>query len=99
MITAVIRLTGMHSSPRDSVQILTSPTAYELKDIAMRDTRRRIVMLHPKLWDTGAFASYETDVEYYVGVRMDWEERLVGEEGAWALDPAGIFAMNGADEE
>lgn len=81
------------------MQVLTSPIAYELRDVALRDTRQRIVMLHPALWDAAAFASYDGDIEYYMGVKLDWEERLVGEEGAWTLDPADIFAMNGVDEE
>ncbi|KAI0367620.1 hypothetical protein BV20DRAFT_1037652 [Pilatotrama ljubarskyi] len=83
-----------------TLQLLTSPAAYLLRDIARRDTRKRVVLVRPVLWTTAWFGGDDkADVEYYTGIKASWQSRILGEDGVWRIEPADILGMHGVDEE
>ena len=71
-----------------------SSVARDLKDLATRDKRGRIVLLHPHIWDpVGKLTGRDTDVDLYMRLREDWDQRILGLEGMWDVsDPAEILA-------
>ena len=74
--------------------------AQQLKDIAMRDTAKRVVLLKPHLWNPAdSFAVRDTDVEYYMGIKAHWEKSLLGLEGIWGFDEAEVLAAYGHSSE
>lgn len=78
------------------VQLLTSPVAHQLKDLAMRDARRRVTLLKPHLWSpTDSFAGLDTDVEYYMGIKAEWERRNAGLGGIWDVEESDVLASYG----
>lgn len=78
------------------VQLVASPTANQLKDIALRDKSRRVVLLKPQLWSAAdGFAVLNTDVQFYMDIKKSWEERVKGSEGMWEVDQGDILASYG----
>ena len=77
--------------------MLTSPMAHQLKDLAMRDARRRIVLLKPTMWNVSEVLIREnSDVQFYMGIKAAWRERMVGSESAvWDIEPSSILASYG----
>ena len=67
----------------------------QLKDLAMRDVRRRIVLVKPLLRKTpdNIFAEgRDTDVAYYIGLKASWEDRVVGKEVVWEVPYSEVLA-------
>ncbi|KAI0701123.1 hypothetical protein C8T65DRAFT_741820 [Cerioporus squamosus] len=74
-------------------QLLTSPVAHQLKDLAMRDASRRVTLLKPHLWNPAdSFSGRDTDVEYYMGIKAEWERRNAGLGGLWDVKQSDVLA-------
>ncbi|KAI0358224.1 hypothetical protein OH77DRAFT_1587923 [Trametes cingulata] len=86
---------------RGTLRLFTSPVAYQLRNIACRDARKRIVMVRPYLWTpTSSYSLYTgEDIEFYTSVKASWLSRILGEEGVWRVDPVEILATHGLEEE
>ena len=77
-------------------QLLTSPMAHQLKELAMRDARKRVTLLKPHLWNPAdSFTGRDTDVEYYMGIKAEWERRNAGLGGIWDVAQADVLASYG----
>ncbi|KAM5541396.1 hypothetical protein V8D89_004950 [Ganoderma adspersum] len=76
---------------------LTSPMADQLRDVAMRDVRRRIVVLKPAMRNADeAPIGEDSDMQYYMAIKVAWKERAVGSESAvWEVEPSSILASYG----
>ncbi|RPD57258.1 hypothetical protein L226DRAFT_489352 [Lentinus tigrinus ALCF2SS1-7] len=65
----------------------------QLKDLAMRDAGKRVTLLKPHLWNPAdSFTGRDTDVEYYMSIKVQWERRNAGLEGIWDVKQSDILA-------
>ncbi|KAI1783012.1 hypothetical protein LXA43DRAFT_1048439 [Ganoderma leucocontextum] len=78
-------------------QMLNSPIAYQLRDVAMQDVQQRIVFLKPAIWNLAETLTGEnSDVHFYMGIKAAWEKRMVESESAfWDVEPSSILASYG----
>ncbi|KAI0794734.1 hypothetical protein C8Q74DRAFT_1366134 [Fomes fomentarius] len=77
-----------------TLNLLTSPVIRQLKDIMARDTRKRIIVTKPPPGDAAdCFAMQDMDVEFYMGIKAHWEQRIVGREGAWEVHASEVLSL------
>ena len=71
--------------------------ARQLKRVAMRDVRGRIVLLKPAAWeDVDTFVGECTDVPFYMTIKAAWLDRVVGAESTvWDVEPELVLASYG----
>ena len=83
--------------------MLTSLMAQQLKNVAMRDVRGRIVLLKPAIaiWDAvGTLIGESSDGQFYRAVKAAWLEGVVGlESTVWEVEPSSILASYRYDAE
>ncbi|KAI1783014.1 hypothetical protein LXA43DRAFT_1048456 [Ganoderma leucocontextum] len=79
------------------LRMFTLPMVYQLRDVAMRDVRRRIVFLKPGMWNPAeAMTGENSDVHFYMGIKAAWEQRMVESESTvWDVDPPSVLASYG----
>ncbi|KAM5541410.1 hypothetical protein V8D89_004964 [Ganoderma adspersum] len=79
--------------------LLVTPMGSYLKNVAMRDVRRRIVLLKP-----GSASAHmpelltgeNADVQFYAGIKAAWQQRVGGSESAvWDVEPLLVLASYG----
>ena len=77
--------------------------AQQLKNVAMRDVRGRIVLLKPTIamWDAvGTLIGESSDVQFYMAIKAAWLDRVVGlESTVWEVESESILASYGYDAE
>ena len=78
-------------------QPLPSPMTQQLKDLAIRDVRRRIVLAKPV--SRGAAhhlrPGHDMDVDYYMALKAAWLARVAGEDtedGVWDVPQSEVLA-------
>ncbi|PIL30352.1 hypothetical protein GSI_07537 [Ganoderma sinense ZZ0214-1] len=84
--------------PRTLTRVLVQMThRAQLKDLAMRDPQRRIVLLKPeKRAKEETLLEGKLDVLFYIGTRAAWEQGIGGAEDAvWDVGPSEILASYG----
>ncbi|PIL30388.1 hypothetical protein GSI_07573 [Ganoderma sinense ZZ0214-1] len=79
--------------------LLVTPMALHLKNTAMQDVRRRIVLLKPA-WMSGNLPELLTgesaDVQFYMGLTAAWQRRTEGLESAvWDVERESVLASYG----
>ena len=74
--------------------MLRLSTARQLRDIAMRDVRRRVVLLKPTWWYIGdTLNGGNSDVQFFMGIKAEWAERSVSSQSAvWDVESSSILA-------
>ena len=75
------------------MQVREGPMLRQLKAITTRDTRRRIVLVKPSLWDPTERHAVRRDaeVDYYMDLKAVWASRVDGSEGVWEVPPKDLL--------
>ncbi|PIL30410.1 hypothetical protein GSI_07596 [Ganoderma sinense ZZ0214-1] len=93
------RFHNRNSASQSAQVLLVTSMALHLKNVAMRDARRRIVLLKPA-WMSGHFPELLTganeDVQFYTDLKAAWQRRVDGLESAvWDVEQESVLASYG----
>ncbi|KAH9852505.1 hypothetical protein C2E23DRAFT_825847 [Lenzites betulinus] len=75
-----------------------SETARILKSLAVGNTRRRLVVLHPAVWNAPPTSDEDATMALFL-IKEYWDARVLGEEGPWAIHPDEILDTNDMEDD